>query len=89
MAALQARMLDAAADVVVPGGILVYSTCSLEEEENEARVHAFLETHPDFRVEATDAVPARYLDDAGMLVVSPDEHGFDGAFAARLRRAVA
>jgi len=87
MAELQQEMLVAAAEVVVPGGLLVYSTCTLEPEENEAQVDAFLAAHPDFRVEATDAVPSRYLDDRGRLVVRPQDTGFDGAFAARLRRA--
>jgi 16S rRNA (cytosine967-C5)-methyltransferase len=87
MAALQAEMLVATADVVAPGGLLVYSTCSLEPEENEAQVEAFLAARPDFRVDSTGAVPGRFVDDRGFLVVRPQETGFDGAFAARLRRA--
>lgn len=87
MAELQARMLDSAADVVSPGGLLVYSTCTLEAEENEDRVRTFVETRPDFRVEATDAVPRRYLEPSGCLFVTPWATTFDGAFAARLRRA--
>jgi 16S rRNA (cytosine967-C5)-methyltransferase len=87
MAALQADMLAAASDVVGLGGLLVYSTCTLEPEENEAQVDAFLESHPDFEVESTGSVPRRYLDASGRLVVRPQESGFDGAFAARLRRA--
>ena len=46
---LQAELLDAAARCVRPGGILVYSTCSLEREENEAVIEAFLLAHPEFR----------------------------------------
>jgi len=87
LTALQSRMLSAAAEVVVPGGLLVYSTCSLEPEENEGRVDAFLADHRAFAVESTEAVPADYLDDEGCLRVTPHEHGFDGSFAARMRRA--
>lgn len=45
---LQAQLLDAAARWVAPGGKLVYSTCSLEAEENEEQITAFLQRHPDF-----------------------------------------
>lgn len=87
LAALQERMLEVAADVVVPGGLLVYSTCTLEAEENEDRVEAFLHSRPDFALEPTDAVPSEYRDTAGHLFVTPWASGFDGAFAARMRRA--
>jgi 16S rRNA (cytosine967-C5)-methyltransferase len=83
---VQRTMLDAAAEVVRPGGLLVYSTCSLESEENESQVDAFLARHAEFRVDATDAVPSKYVDASGMLVVTPQASGFDGAFAARLRK---
>lgn len=84
---LQGEMLDAAAEALRPGGLLVYSTCSLEAEENEGQVGAFLLRRPDFCIEATEAVPSRYLDAAGRLFVTPQATGFDGAFAARLRKA--
>jgi len=88
MAALQREILRAASTVVAPGGLLVYSTCSLEIEENDAQVERFLSDHPDWRLEppADGAVPATVLD-AGRLRVLPQSHGTDGAFAARLRRA--
>jgi len=87
MARVQRAILDGAAGVVRRGGLLIYSTCSLESEENEDQVSAFLERHPDFRLERTRAVPGEYLDEAGRLAVLPWRTGFDGAFAARLRRA--
>lgn len=86
LADLQKELLRAAGRIVPPGGLLVYSTCALEPEENEEQVDAFLIENGDFQVEPTAAVPARFLDDQGRLVVNPHETGFDGAFAARLRR---
>jgi 16S rRNA (cytosine967-C5)-methyltransferase len=80
-------MLASAADAVAEGGLLVYSTCTLEPEENEDRIDALLASRPDFEIEPTSAVPDTYLDERGRLVVTPHEHGYDGAFAARLRRA--
>ena len=88
MAALQRSIIRAAATVVRPGGLLVYSTCSLEPEENDAQVESFLAEHAEWRLEPPPegAVPAQVLD-AGRLRVLPQRHGSDGAFAARLRRA--
>jgi 16S rRNA (cytosine967-C5)-methyltransferase len=86
LADLQRRMLIAAADAVVPGGLLVYSTCTLEPEENGEQVDAFLRERPDFALEPTEAVPAEYRDEQGRLFVAPWATGFDGAFAARLKR---
>ena len=86
LAERQARLLDAAAPVVRRGGLLVYATCSLEPEENEARVEAFLRTTPTFRREPPEGYPAALLSDAGDLRVLPQRHGVDGAYAARLRR---
>jgi 16S rRNA (cytosine967-C5)-methyltransferase len=87
MAALQRAILRAAAETVRKGGLLVYSTCSLEPEENDAQIEAFLAEHDDWRLEPPPegAVPASVLD-AGRLRVLPQRHGADGAFAARLRR---
>lgn len=88
MAALQREILDAAARLVLPGGLLIYSTCSLEPEENDEQVERFLASNRDWTLEppAEGAVPAAVLD-AGRLRVLPQRHGTDGAFAARLRRA--
>ncbi len=86
-AMMQRDILRSAAQVVKSGGLLVYSTCSLEPEENEEQVEAFLATHPGWTLEAPPAgsVPPETLD-AGYLRVLPQAHGADGAFAARLRR---
>lgn len=88
MAALQRSILRAAATAVRPGGLLIYATCSLEPEENDAQVESFLAEHgEEWRLEppAEGEVPASVLD-AGRLRIMPQRHGIDGAFAARLRR---
>lgn len=85
---LQREILEAAAPLVVPGGLLIYSTCSLEPEENEAQVDAFLARHPEFTLEppGPGVVDPGVLDPKGRLLVLPQELGVDGAFAARMRR---
>lgn len=70
---LQAVILDVAALAVAPGGVLVYSTCSNEPEENELQIEAFLKAHPEFRLEKKkESVPCL--------------SGMDGAFACSLIR---
>jgi 16S rRNA (cytosine967-C5)-methyltransferase len=87
MGAIQRSIVRAAASLVKPGGLLIYSTCSLEPEENDQQIEAFLADHPDFALEPPPegVVPTSVLD-AGRLRVLPHKHGTDGAFAARLRR---
>jgi 16S rRNA (cytosine967-C5)-methyltransferase len=88
LAATQRSLLRAAADVVKPGGLLVYSTCTLEPEENDAQIEVFLRESEEWTLEPPPegTVPPPVLD-AGRLRVLPQRHGVDGAFAARLRRA--
>src|SRR5688500_16042475 len=91
MSALQGSLLRAAAEVVVPGGLLVYSTCSLEPEENDSQIERFLADQAGawtLEPPPEGVVPAAVLD-AGRLRVLPQRHGTDGAFAARLRKAAA
>lgn len=87
MPTIQRSILRAAAEAVRPGGLLIYSTCSLETEENDLQVETFLAEHPEFVLEPPPdgSVPASTID-AGRLRVLPHKHGTDGAFAARLRR---
>jgi 16S rRNA (cytosine967-C5)-methyltransferase len=87
LTSLQRELLDAAAPLVVPDGLLVYSTCSLEREENEGQVEAFLARHPGFARDAGGRVtdPA-LLNEEGDLAVLPQRFRVDGAYAARLRR---
>lgn len=80
-AELQGALLDRAAERVRPGGRLVYSTCSLEREEDEDVARAFLERNPSF-VLAPDVVPEAVRTDEGFLRTWPHVHGTDGFFAA-------
>ncbi|MDZ4862774.1 MAG: 16S rRNA (cytosine(967)-C(5))-methyltransferase RsmB [Gemmatimonadota bacterium] len=82
----QAFLLNALAPAVRPGGWLVYSTCSLESEENEAQVDQFLMTHPEFHRDPAPGVLEALRTPAGDLLLLPQRDGVDGAFAARLRR---
>lgn len=86
IASQQSQLLAAAAGAVRPGGWLVYATCSLEPEENEAQVQTLLERFPAFRRDPGSAVPAELLTPDGDLLLLPQRHGTDGAYAARLRR---
>jgi 16S rRNA (cytosine967-C5)-methyltransferase len=88
---LQARILDSAQRLVKPGGRLIYVTCSVLTEENEAQIAAFLAAHGDFAILPVpklwpDAVggPCPVADD--MLRLTPARHGTDGFFAAILER---
>jgi 16S rRNA (cytosine967-C5)-methyltransferase len=83
---LQEELLDGASEAVAPGGLLIYSTCSLEPEENEEQVAKFLERHPEFRREGAEAFPPDLLSAQGDLMILPHRDLMDGAFASRLRR---
>lgn len=83
LADLQARLLDAVAPRVRPGGVLVYSVCTFTREEGEGQARAFLARHPEYRVEPAEA----FADADGFVRTWPHLHDFDGFFAVRLRRA--
>lgn len=84
--ALQLQILQNQARCVRPGGVLVYSTCTLVRRENEGVVEKFLKTNPDFCLEALE-LPAEFGENTtGMLTLVPGEHDTDGFFIARLRR---
>ena len=89
LAAKQARILASAATLVKPGGRIVYATCSVLTEENDAVVDGFLATHPDFEPVDAAAELARAgipLDTRDRLRLLPHLHGCDGFFAAVLKR---
>lgn len=91
LAVLQGRLLDAAADHVRPGGVMVYSTCTIGRLENQDAVRAFLVRRPDFALDdLTPWLPAPWrpdVEDGGMIQLLPPRHHVDGFFIARLRRA--
>ncbi len=87
LAQTQARLLQQAADVLKPGGRLIYSTCSSEPEENDQVVDAFLESRPDFRAGSPPDLPAsarQLLDPQGRLRTLPHRDGLESFFAATL-----
>jgi 16S rRNA (cytosine967-C5)-methyltransferase len=86
-AARQREILAAAAAMVRPGGRLVYATCSLEPEENEHVVAAFLAARSDFAPDRPAGLPPA-LERDGRLQCLPHVHGTDGFTAVRLRRVV-
>ena len=96
MAALQARLLEAAVAMLAPGGVLVYAVCSLQPEEGAHRIAALLDRNPGL-----ERVPiaahevgsdAALITDAGDLRTLPCHFaplgGLDGFYAARLKRQV-
>jgi 16S rRNA (cytosine967-C5)-methyltransferase len=86
----QASILDTAQSLVRKGGRLIYATCSLLTEENEAQVTAFLYRHPEFvviplaRAWPLDQPPPNSGD---FLSLTPARHGTDGFFTAVMERA--
>jgi 16S rRNA (cytosine967-C5)-methyltransferase len=87
LALAQAGILEAAAGLVRPGGILVYATCSLEPEENEAVVAGLRAGHPDFAPDPLPpVVPPACRAAPDILRMDPHRHGSDGFTAHRLRR---
>lgn len=83
--ALQLRLLDAAARAVRPGGILVYSTCTLNREENEGVVRLFMKKNGQFQLEDS-AKHLPFPAEGPMVTLLPFRDGTDGFFMARLRK---
>ena len=83
---VQRAILDNASRYVRPGGILLYSTCTLLPRENEEVVRWFLEGHKDFKAESfTLPGPVGTAAD-GLVTLLPHRHGTDGFFICRMRR---
>jgi 16S rRNA (cytosine967-C5)-methyltransferase len=86
LAGKQRGILSAAALLVRPGGRLVYATCSLEPDENDLIVRAFLDSQPGWRVDPPAEFPVA-PDGSGFVRCLPHVHGTDGFTAVRLARA--
>ncbi len=82
--AIQRDILNGASAYVKPGGVLVYSTCTLRKAENEEVVTAFLADHPDFALVPFTA--GEISCPGGMLTLFPHIHGTDGFFVAKMMR---
>lgn len=83
---IQISILNNVSAYVRPGGVLLYSTCTLLKRENEAVIDAFLERSPDFTLEAFQLPgPIGQVTD-GRITLWPHLHGTDGFYFAKLRR---
>ena len=84
----QFQLLEHASTLVKPGGVIIYSTCTIEPDENIEIVRKFLSKHSEFSLESANGfVPAEVIDENGCVQTLPHVHKTDGAFAARLVRA--
>lgn len=83
--AVQRRILEAQATHLKPGGVLVYSTCTILRRENEEVVEAFLTDHPEFSLEPF-ALPGVGSVESGMKTLLPCAEGTDGFFIAKLKK---
>ena len=85
---LQRKILDNQSRYVRPGGVLLYSTCTVLKRENEEVVEGFLKDHPEFAAEPL-ALPEIFpKNETGMLTLIPGQYDTDGFFICRLRRQV-
>ncbi|OPX18460.1 16S rRNA (cytosine(967)-C(5))-methyltransferase [candidate division WOR-3 bacterium 4484_100] len=83
LARLQYELINNAAELLKPGGSIIYSTCSILPQEDEEVVELFLRDHPNFELE-----PARDFTELGdqYLKILPCDYHTDGIFAARMKR---
>ena len=84
--ALQLKILENQATYVKPGGVLLYSTCTVLKAENEDVVNAFLAQHDDFSLEPLELPEVFPKNETGMLTLIPGAYDTDGFFICRLRR---
>ena len=84
---LQIDLLRKAAELVKPGGFIVYSTCTIEPEENFEIIQTFLDENLDFElVDARTVFPGELVGKSGCVETFPHLHKMDGSFAAKLKR---
>ncbi len=84
---IQYRILENGSSYVKPGGKLLYSTCALSREENNAQADRFLKEHPEFEgIEPEIDLPANALREGNQITFFPDPKGGDGFYTALFRR---
>lgn len=88
---LQRQLLSNAAKMIKDDGILVYSTCSIEPEENEENLKWFLEAHPNFKLESLAPYASKQCNfkdqlEQGFVQLLPTQHGVSGFFVARMKK---
>ena len=82
---LQSRILENASKYLKSNGILVYSTCSIENDENEKIIEHFLDRN-NFVVENPANYVSKYIVKDKSIKILPGEYGMDGGYAIRLRK---
>lgn len=89
LAKIQSLLIDQAATLVKPGGVMVYSTCTLTRDENDQVVEEFLLRNDEFEIDsAAEFFPKELVSKRGFVKTYPDAGHLDGTFCARLRRKV-
>jgi 16S rRNA (cytosine967-C5)-methyltransferase len=84
---LQSSLLENAAKLVKPGGVLVYSTCTIEPEENFDLIKEFLVRHLEFSIEPANMfVHQNFVGSQGQVETFQHKHGMDGSFSVRLKK---
>lgn len=83
---IQADALERGAKFVKTSGFMVYSTCTINKEENENQVNKFLQKHPEFTLtQPNNWIDKQYIENSFLKTI-PHKHNMDGAFAAKLHK---
>ena len=84
---LQKSIMENAAKLVKSGGLLVYSTCTIEPEENMDLIKDYLAQHPEFSIETANTIVHQdFVGNLGQVETFRHKHGMDGSFSIRLRK---
>ena len=86
MPEVQRAILETVSRYVKPGGALLYSTCTVRKEENEAVALPFLQAHPEFSLEPFPVPDGLDLPNEGYAALLPHKHAADGFFICKLRK---
>jgi len=84
---IQIDIFENVSKLLKPGGVIVYSTCTIESDENQGIIYRFLESHPEFTIEPADLYVDRAVVGREEFVeIFPHRHDMDGGFAARIKK---